>query len=248
MRFQERVVRKAQPINSSKSKGATRIHASLQVSKSLANNTVWHRASVTREERARLNGHKAVALWFTGLSGAGKSTLAHAVERRLYEMKCQTFVLDGDNVRHGLCKDLGFSHKDRTENIRRLGEIIKLFLDSGTISLAAFISPFREDRDRVRALLGPGEFIEIYCHCPIDICEQRDTKGLYRRARRGEIHDFTGISSPYEEPQNPELFLNTGTQPLDECVNRIVGLLLQRSIVLAQANSREKEKGLSFHG
>jgi adenylylsulfate kinase len=227
-------VKRARPIYSSKTKGTTRLRALSQIPKSVTGSTVWHRASVNREERIRLNGHKAAALWFTGLSGAGKSTLAHAVEQRLHQMKCHTFVLDGDNVRHGLCKDLGFSRLDRAENIRRIGEVIKLFLDAGTISLAALISPFREDRDRVRALLAPGEFIEIYCHCPIEICEQRDTKGLYRRARRGEIQDFTGISSPYEEPHNPELLLHTGTQSLADCVDQVVALLIQRGVVTGQ--------------
>jgi adenylylsulfate kinase len=237
-------VKKVNSVKSPRQKSLVQKKVSSQVSQARGNNTVWHRASVTREDRARLNGHQAAALWFTGLSGAGKSTLAHAVERRLHEMRCQTFVLDGDNVRHGLCKDLGFSRQDRAENIRRIGEVIKLFLEAGTISLAAFISPFREDRDRVRALLEPGQFIEIYCSCPLDICEKRDTKGLYRRARQGEILEFTGISSPYEMPQNPELLLNTGTQSLDNCVRQVIEFLAQRGIVIGESSSVRKRKEL----
>ncbi len=191
-------------------------------------NTVWHHATVTRERRERQNGHKSVILWFTGLSGAGKSTLAHAVEERLHEQNCRTFVFDGDNVRHGLCNDLGFSEKDRKENIRRIGEMVKLFLDAGVISLTAFISPFRADRQRVRDLAPEGDFIEIYCKCSLEVCEARDVKGLYKRARAGEIEEFTGISSPYQEPEDPKLVVNTGERPLEECVDQVIEFLESR--------------------
>ncbi len=191
-------------------------------------NTVWHHATVTRARREKLNNHKSVILWFTGLSGAGKSTLAHAVEERLHQMGCRTFVFDGDNVRHGLCADLGFSHDDRTENIRRIGEMVKLFMESGVIALTAFISPFREDRQRVRSLVPEGDFLEIYCRCPIEVCEERDVKGLYQKARAGLIKDFTGVSSPYEEPENPELVVETSEHGVDACVDEIIAFLRQR--------------------
>jgi adenylylsulfate kinase len=172
-----------------------------------------------------------VIIWFTGLSGAGKSTLAHAVEERLHQMSCRTFVFDGDNVRHGLCGDLDFSEEDRRENIRRIGEMAKLFVEAGVIALTAFISPFRADRLKVRNLAAPGDFIEVYCRCPIEVCEQRDVKGMYRRARAGEIRDFTGISSPYEEPESPELAIDTGSMPLDQCVDQVIGYLRGRSVI-----------------
>jgi adenylylsulfate kinase len=178
-----------------------------------------------------------VLIWFTGLSGCGKSTLAHTVEERLYEQGCRTFVFDGDNVRHGLCSDLGFSPEDRTENIRRIGEMSRLFLEAGIISLTAFISPFRKDRGLVRNLVGKENFIEIYCSCPVEVCEARDVKGLYKRARAGEIKDFTGISSPYEEPESPDLILNTGSVPLNNCAEEVLKLLAQRSII-KQTNIR----------
>ncbi len=198
-----------------------------------SSNTVWHHATVTRARREALNGHKSVILWFTGLSGAGKSTLAHAVEEKLHQLGCRTFVLDGDNVRHGLCGDLGFSAQDREENIRRVGEMAKLFIEAGEIVLTAFISPFRSDRVKVRGLVPHGDFLEVYCHCPLDICEQRDVKGLYRRARAGEIKDFTGISSPYETPENPELVVNTSRYNLEECVDQVLSLLRERTIIPA---------------
>jgi len=191
----------------------------------VSGNVIWHHASVTRARREAQNGHRGAILWFTGLSGAGKSTLAHEVEERLHQMGCRTFVLDGDNVRHGLCGDLGFSAEDRVENIRRIGEVAKLFMEAGVIVLTAFISPFRADRDRVRAMVKPGEFIKIYCRCPIEVCEQRDAKGLYKKARAGEIVQFTGISSPYEAPENPELLVDTSRQSLDECVRQVVAML-----------------------
>lgn len=193
-----------------------------------SSNIVWHSAAVTRERREARNGHRAVTLWFTGLSGSGKSTLSHAVEERLFEMGCNTFVFDGDNVRHGLCKDLGFSDADRTENIRRIGEVAKLTNQAGVIALAAFISPFRKDRDMVRASLPEGDFIEIYVKCSIDQCEQRDVKGLYKKARAGEIAAFTGISSPYEEPLSPELVVDTEHNDLLSCVDQVVTFLCDR--------------------
>jgi adenylylsulfate kinase len=196
-----------------------------------SNNTVWHHATVTRERRKELNNHKSVILWFTGLSGSGKSTLAHAVEEELYQKKCRTYVMDGDNVRHGLCGDLGFSDEDRKENIRRIGNVAKLFLDAGSIVLTAFISPFHEDRETVRNLVLPGDFLEIYCNAPLEVCEQRDIKGIYKKAREGIIKDFTGISSPYEAPLNPELIVNTGKNSLEECVAQVMGLLKERGII-----------------
>jgi len=191
----------------------------------VSGNVVWHHATVTRARREAQNGHRGAILWFTGLSGAGKSTLAHEVEEHLHRMGCRTFVLDGDNVRHGLCRDLGFSAEDRVENIRRIGEVAKLFMEAGVIVLTAFISPFRADRDKVRAMVHAGEFVEIYCQCPIEVCEQRDAKGLYKKARAGEIVQFTGISSPYEAPDKPELMVDTSRQSLDECVRQVVAAL-----------------------
>jgi adenylylsulfate kinase len=201
------------------------------VKETKSTNTVWHNATVTREKREALNGHQSALIWFTGLSGSGKSTLAHTVEERLYQLGCRTFVFDGDNVRHGLCSDLGFTAEDRAENIRRIGEMSGLFLEAGIISLTAFISPFRKDRGLVRSLVGNDRFIEVYCSCPIEVCESRDVKGLYKRARAGEIKDFTGISSPYEEPEKPELVLNTGNTPLGESAEKVLDLLVQRSII-----------------
>lgn len=196
-----------------------------------SSNVVWHNATVTRERRQGQNNHKSVILWFTGLSGAGKSSLAHAVEERLHQMNCRTYVLDGDNVRHGLCGDLGFSDADRAENIRRIAEVAKLFLEAGVISLTAFISPFRAERDAARKLVPHGDFLEIYCNSSIEVCEQRDVKGLYRRARAGEIKDFTGISSPYEAPLRPELAVDTGHSSIEDCVESVIDLLRSRGIV-----------------
>lgn len=172
------------------------------------------------------------------LPGSGKSTIAHMVEEKLHGMGCRTYVLDGDHVRHGLCSDLGFSNEDRSENIRRIGEVVKLFIDAGVIVLTAFISPFRVDRQKVRLLLNGGDFIEIYCKCPIEVCERRVVKGHYRAARVGKIEQFTGISSPYEPPENAELVLDTNMLPLDKCVETIVNLLKERGIVSAVAKPR----------
>jgi adenylylsulfate kinase len=201
--------------------------------KKQSTNTAWHHATVTRVRREHLNGHRGAAVWFTGLSGSGKSTLAHEVEERLHQLGCRTFVFDGDNVRHGLCGDLGFSLEDRTENIRRIGEMAKLFVEAGVIALTAFISPMQTDRERVRQIVGDRDFLEVYCNCPLDICESRDVKGLYRRARRGEIKDFTGISSPYEPPPQPSLSLDTGSEPLDRCVDKVIALLVEKGVIAA---------------
>jgi adenylylsulfate kinase len=204
---------------------------------SKSNNVVWHNATVTRKRREKMNGHGSAILWFTGLSGAGKSSLAHAVEEELHQLGCRTFVFDGDNVRHGLCADLGFSAEDRVENIRRVGEMAKLFVETGVIALTAFISPFLSDRERVRSLVPHGDFLEIYCHCPLEICEQRDVKGLYQRARAGKIKDFTGISSPYEDPVNPELIVETGTLTMQESVAQVMQLLRDHGIVQRQGDA-----------
>jgi adenylylsulfate kinase len=194
-------------------------------------NTVWHHSSITRTDREVLHKHKSVVLWFTGLSGSGKSTLAHAVEEHLHRNGCSTYVLDGDNVRHGLCSDLGFSDSDRVENIRRIGEVAKLLTEAGVITLTAFISPFKADREEARKRLPHGEFLEIFCECPIETCEQRDVKGLYKKARAGEIPFFTGIGSPYEAPERPELVINTHELSLEESVRKVLDLLLQRGII-----------------
>lgn len=200
---------------------------------STSSNVVWHHATVTRKRREKLNKHHSVIMWFTGFSGAGKSSLAHSVEERLHQMGCRTFVLDGDNVRHGLCGDLGFSIGDRSENIRRIAETAKLMLEAGVIAMTAFISPFRAEREKARLLVPHGEFLEIFCNCSLETCEQRDVKGLYKRARAGEVHEFTGISSPYEEPEDPELVVNTGSDSLEICTDQVIKLLRDRGVFLA---------------
>ena len=197
-----------------------------------SSNVVWHHATVTRQRREQLHGHGGAVLWFTGLSASGKSTLAHAVEEALHQQQCRTFVLDGDNVRHGLNKDLGFSIEDRDENLRRVGETCKLFLEAGTIVLAAFISPLRKEREMLRSLMPHGNFLEIYCEAPVEVCEQRDPKGLYERARKGEIQEFTGISSPYEPPENPDLTVKTGQVSLEYGVQEVLKMLMSRWIVI----------------
>jgi len=198
-----------------------------------ATNIVWHEASVDRAARADKRGHRSAILWFTGLSGSGKSTLANAVNAALFERGLGTYVLDGDNVRHGLCKDLGFSDADREENIRRIGEVAKLFLDAGVIVLTAFVSPFRADRDKARDLVEAGDFFEIFCAADLDVCESRDPKGLYAKARSGAIKEFTGISSPYEAPDTPELKIDTGTQDLAESVNVVIKALQDKGVIPA---------------
>ncbi len=194
-------------------------------------NVVWHVHAVSREERERRNGHRSFILWFTGLSGAGKSTLANAVESDLYRLGCASFVFDGDNVRHGLCSDLGFSEEDRKENIRRIGEMAKLFTEAGTIALTAFISPFREERQRVRDLMPEGEFIEVYCKCSLEVCEERDVKGLYAKARAGIIKNYTGISSPYEEPEKPEIEVPTDQLSLEDSTALVLDNLRERGLI-----------------
>jgi len=201
-----------------------------------SSNTVWHSATVTRQRREQKNAHKSAVLWFTGLSGSGKSTLAHAVEEQLYQNGLNTFVLDGDNVRHGLCSDLGFSDDDRRENIRRISETAKLLLEAGVITLTSFISPFRAERATARSLIPHGDFIEIHCFCPLTVCEQRDVKGLYKKARLGEIKNFTGISSPYEEPENPDLKIDTSRLTLEDSVEQVIALLRARNILPAPAS------------
>lgn len=195
------------------------------------NNVVWHPATIDREQRETLHHHKSVVLWFTGLSASGKSTLAHAVEQELYRLGCHSFVLDGDNVRHGLCSDLSFSIEDRHENIRRVANVAKLFIEAGVIVLTAFISPLREDREIARNMMPHGDFLEIFCDAPVAVCEKRDPKGLYQKAREGKIPEFTGISSPYEAPLKPELHLDTAEQSLEESVQAVISLLAERGVI-----------------
>jgi len=190
-----------------------------------------HTGRITRKDRERIKGHKSFILWFTGLSGSGKSTLAHRVEELLYEQGIHTYVLDGDNIRMGLNKDLGFSEEDRRENIRRIGEVAKLFVDAGIVVLTAFISPYRRDREFVRNLVNDGDFIEVYVKCPLEVCEQRDPKGLYKKARAGIIKNFTGIDDPYEEPENPEIVVETDKMSIDECAQKINSYLKEKKLI-----------------
>ena len=196
-----------------------------------ATNIVWHQGAVTRADREQMNGHKGCTVWLTGLSGSGKSTIAVDLEKRLLERGVHAYILDGDNVRHGLNKNLGFSPADRTENIRRIGEVAKLFTDAGLVTLTAFISPYRADRDQVRALMQPGEFIEVHIDCPVEVCEQRDVKGLYKKARAGEIKEFTGISAPYEAPLQPEMSIDTSGQSVEASALQILAYLEKRGVV-----------------
>ncbi|MBU3007912.1 adenylyl-sulfate kinase [Cobetia amphilecti] len=196
-----------------------------------ASNIVWHDMAVTKQRRADRNKQKPCIIWFTGLSGAGKSTAANALERQLFAMGYNTYLLDGDNVRHGLCGDLGFSEDDRAENIRRVGEVAKLMVDAGMITLVSFISPFQADRQTVRDMVGTDEFIEVFVNTPISVCEERDPKGLYRKARAGEISDFTGISSPYEAPENPEIEINTGELSLEQTALKLVNQLKHYNVI-----------------
>jgi adenylylsulfate kinase len=192
---------------------------------------VWHSTSISKEDRQRLSGQKSAVLWFTGLSGSGKSTLANSVEVELFNQNKRTFLLDGDNIRSGLNSNLGFSEADRKENIRRIGEVSKLFVDSNAIVLTAFISPFREDREMVRKTVEAGEFIEVYVQCSLEACEARDPKGLYKKARAGVIKDFTGIDSPYEAPVNPDLVINTESETIEESTQKVISLLKDRGII-----------------
>lgn len=197
----------------------------------MGSDIVWHAHNVTRGERAKSKNQKPCLLWFTGLSGSGKSTLANALDVALHQRGYHTFFLDGDNVRHGLCSDLGFSDQDRVENIRRIGEVSKLFADAGLIVLSAFISPFASDRNLVRTLFPAGEFIEVYLDTPLEVCESRDPKGLYQKARSGYIRHFTGIDSPYEPPANPDLRLDTTDLSVGECLERVVDYLLEKQLI-----------------
>jgi len=199
-----------------------------------ATNIVWHPGNVTREDRQRITGHKGCTVWFTGLSGSGKSTIAVALEKALWDRGVRSYILDGDNVRHGLNNDLGFSPADRTENIRRIGEVAKLFTDAGVVNLTAFISPYRSDRDRVRGLMGAGDFIEVYVDCPIEECERRDVKGLYAKARAGKIPEFTGISAPYEAPEKAEIVLKTGELSEDQSVAVVMSYLEKNGYLAAR--------------
>ena len=191
----------------------------------------WHESEVTKAQRQTRNGHQSVLIWFTGLSGSGKSTVSVALEKALFEDGKQTYRLDGDNVRHGLNKNLGFSPEDRQENIRRIGEVGKLMVDSGAITVTAFISPYKQDRDNVRQLFEEQEFIEVYTECSIETCEQRDPKGLYKKARTGEIPEFTGISAPYEPPENPEIIIDTEDNSVEASVNQILNYLKEHHYI-----------------
>lgn len=196
-----------------------------------ADNLTWHFGEVDKEARAAAHGHRGAVLWFTGLSGSGKSTIGYRVERMLIERGAFAYVLDGDNVRHGLNSDLGFAPEDRVENIRRIGEVSRLFADAGGLVLSAFISPYREDRARVRSLMGPGEFVEVFVDTPLEICEARDPKGLYKKARAGEISNFTGLDAPYESPENPEVHLETATLSVDEAAAQVIRYLDEQNIL-----------------
>ena len=196
-----------------------------------SSNIIYHQATVTRQRRNKLNNHRSIVLWFTGLSGSGKSTLAHSLEEKLFQRGCSTFVLDGDNIRHGLNSNLDFSEAGRTENIRRISEVSKLMLESGLIVMTAFISPFSKDRNEARKLITSDDFIEIYCKASLEKCESRDVKGLYKRARTGEIKNYTGIDSPYEVPENPELIIDTDNQNLEDSVSTILEFLELNGII-----------------
>lgn len=196
-----------------------------------ATNVTWHAHNITREDRQKLNGHRGAVLWFTGLSGCGKSTIANAVDQLLHERGVHTFVLDGDNIRMGLNKNLGFTPEDRTESIRRIGEVARLFSDGATIVLTAFISPYKADRDLVRALLPEGEFIEILVQASLETCESRDPKGLYKKARAGEIKNFTGLDAPYEAPENPEIVLDSDNKGVEALAREVVAYLTSRSVL-----------------
>ncbi|KGR75095.1 adenylyl-sulfate kinase [Ureibacillus sinduriensis] len=197
----------------------------------MSSNIVWHDASISKTERRDKNNHHSFILWFTGLSASGKSSIANALAQELFERGNQTFVLDGDNIRHGLNKDLGFDENSRKENIRRIGEVSKLFVESGQIVLTAFISPYQEDRDTVRALVAEGEFIEVYVKCSVEECERRDPKGLYKKARNEEIKNFTGISAPYEAPENPEIVVDSENFSIEECAQQLIQILSSKNYI-----------------
>jgi len=195
------------------------------------NNIKWFNGFVSMEDREILHGHKGAAIWFTGLSASGKSTIAHHLEKQLHKMGHSTYVFDGDNVRHGLCGDLGFSEKDRSENIRRIGEMTRLFIEAGIIAVTAFISPYKKDRELVRKLAGKDHFIEIYVKCPIAVCESRDPKGIYQKAKRGDIKNFTGVSAPYEPPENPDLTIESNKEDVNSSVKKVIQLMEKRKII-----------------
>jgi adenylylsulfate kinase len=203
-----------------------------------ATNITWHEHKVSREDREHLNGHRGVTIWFTGLSASGKSTIANEVVYRLHQRGMRTMVLDGDNIRHGLNKNLGFSPEDREENIRRIGEVAKLFTQAGIVNTVAFISPYRADRQRARETQEPGDFIEVHVDIPVDVAETRDPKGLYTKARQGLVKEFTGISAPYEAPEHPELYLNTAKQSIEECVTAVMKVLVAKGILTEDPASR----------
>lgn len=210
----------------------------------MSSNIIWHDHKVSRADRSIIKNQRPCLLWFTGLSGAGKSTIANALDITLHQRGCHTFLLDGDNVRHGLNKDLGFSDDDRVENIRRVGEVSKLFTDAGLIVLSAFISPFSSDRDMVRGLFAPGEFIEVFVDTPLSTCEERDPKGLYKKARAGKIKDFTGIDSPYEAPAAPEVRLDTSVMSVDECVDHLMTYLMMNDWLSCSKLERSAPAGV----
>ena len=195
-------------------------------------NVIWHPRLVNRQDRERLNKHRSGVVWFTGLPASGKSTIAHFLEKELYDRGIRAYVLDGDNIRHGLCADLGFSREDRKENLRRIAEVCKLLVDSGTVVLAAFVSPYKEDRAYVREIIGNNSFFEVYVKCSIETCEKRDPKGHYKKAKEGEIKNFTGVNAPYEEPENPDLILDTETEDLKTCVNKVLDMLEEKKFIL----------------
>ena len=194
-------------------------------------NITWHKANVVRSDREKLHGHKGVVIWFTGLSASGKSTISHYVEKILHDLGCSTYVFDGDNVRHGLCGDLGFDEKSRSENIRRIGEMVNLFIEAGIIAITAFISPLKKDRERVRNIVGEENFIEVFVDCPVEVCIERDPKGIYAKALTGEIKNFTGISAPYEPPEDPDIVIKTSQSDFNIEAERVVALMLKRKII-----------------
>ncbi len=196
-------------------------------------NIVWHETTVSKTEREKISGHRGCTVWLTGLSGSGKSTLANLLEKALWERGARAYVLDGDNVRHGLNKDLGFSPEDREENIRRIGEVAALFTEAGIINVTAFISPYKGDRDKVREIMADGDFVEVYVKCDLDECEKRDPKGLYKKARAGEIPEFTGISAPYEEPDKAELIVDTTSQSQEDSLQALLSYLEEKGYLAA---------------
>ncbi len=193
-------------------------------------NITWHDGFVSRADREKLHGHLGAVVWFTGLSASGKSTIAHHLEKMLHQAGCSTYVFDGDNVRHGLCSDLGFSSQHRSENVRRIGEMVKLFVDAGIIAITAFLSPYRQDRQRIRSLFSEDQFLEIFIDCPIEMCERRDQKGIYAKAKSGVIKEFTGISAPYEPPQNPDLIIASAEEDAISAAKRVKELMLKKKI------------------